>query len=519
MDAGAFPVSGNSIFDESPCGLLVTEANGVIRQVNPMFCRWVGYQADRLVGMRLQDLLTIGCRVFHQTHWAPLLQLQGSLSEVKLEAVHSSGHPIPMLFSVIRKRHGSLNLDYVAVMVVTDREKYEAELLRQRRKAEEAQAMLARTDQQKDEFLATLGHELRNPLAAMRNVIEILKRTAPGEPKLVWGRDVLDRQVTLLSRLVDDLLEVSRVNQGKLDLRKQVINLASPVRVAIEAIEPLIRSAGQSLIVTLSEQAISIDADPVRITQVVQNILNNASKYTPEGGKIWLSVGIDGSDAFVSVRDTGIGIPVEQQEQIFSMFSQLEPALKRAQGGLGIGLALVRALVLLHSGTVEVMSAGAGQGSEFTVRLPISRSSEEQTCEPRAPSAPKARSRNILIIDDNEDSAQTLGDLLELAGHQATVAHNGPDGLAAAGRLRPDVVVLDIGLPGMNGYEVARRIRAEPWGALILLIALTGWGQPQDKREAEAAGFDHHVTKPFDIDALDGLLQSGHTQTGPANPS
>ena len=275
----------------------------------------------------------------------------------------------------------------------------------------------------------------------------------------------------------------------------------------------------QSLIVTLSEQAISIDADPVRITQVVQNILNNASKYTPEGGKIWLSVGIDGSDAFVSVRDTGIGIPVEQQEQIFSMFSQLEPALKRAQGGLGIGLALVRALVLLHSGTVEVMSAGAGQGSEFTVRLPISRSSEEQTCEPRAPSVPKARSRNILIIDDNEDSAQTLGDLLELAGHQATVAHNGPDGLAAAGRLRPDVVVLDIGLPGMNGYEVARRIRAEPWGAPILLIALTGWGQPQDKREAEAAGFDHHVTKPFDIDALDGLLQSGHTQTGPANPS
>ena len=510
MDAGGLPEGGNSFFDESPCGLLVTDTNGVIRQVNPMFCRWIDHPPDRLVGMRLQDLLTIGCRVFHQTHWAPLLQLQGSLSEVKLEAVHSSGRPIPMLFSVMRKTHGPQTLDYVAVMVVTDREKYEAELLRQRRKAEEAQAMLARTDQQKDEFLATLGHELRNPLAAMRNVIEILKRT--GEPKLIWGRDVLDRQVTLLSRLVDDLLEVSRVNQGKLDLRKEVLDFTTPVRVAIEAIEPLIRKAKQSLTVTLPDQPISIDADPVRITQVVQNILNNASKYTPEGGTIWLTVGIEGTNAFVSVRDTGIGIPIDQQEHIFCMFSQLEPALKRAQGGLGIGLALVRALVLLHAGTVEVKSAGAGHGSEFIIRLPIARSSDEAAVEHASQPTHKTLARSILIIDDNVDSAQTLGDLLELSGHHTTVAHNGLDGLAAAERVRPDVVMLDIGLPGMNGYEVARRLRAEPWGAPILLIALTGWGQPQDKREAEAAGFDHHVTKPFDIDALDGLLQSGQAQ-------
>ena len=512
MDAGAHPEGGSPFFDESPCGLLVTDTNGVIRQVNPMFCRWVEHPADRLVGKRLQDLLTIGCRVFHQTHWAPLLQLQGSLSEVKLEAVHSSGRPIPMLFSVIRKTHGSQTLDYVAVMVVTDREKYEAELLRQRRKAEEAQAMLARTDQQKDEFLATLGHELRNPLAAMRNVIEILKRAAPGEQKLIWGRDVLDRQVTLLSRLVDDLLEVSRVNQGKLDLRKQVIDLAAPVRVAIEAIEPLIRKARQSLNISLPDQPISIDADPVRITQVVQNILNNASKYTPEGGQIWLTVGIEGGEAFVSVRDTGIGIPIEQQEHIFSMFSQLEPALKRAQGGLGIGLALVRALVLLHAGTVEVKSAGAGRGSEFTIRMPIVSSSAEEAVEDASQPTLKTHSRNILIVDDNVDSAQTLGDLLELSGHHTTVVHNGLDGLAAADRIRPDVVMLDIGLPGMNGYEVARQLRAEPWGKRMLLIALTGWGQPQDKREAEAAGFDHHVTKPFDIDALDGLLQPGQAQ-------
>ena len=512
MDPSAGPPDGDALFDQAPCGLLVTSANGTIQRVNAMFCRWTGHEPGQLMGQRrIQDLLTIGCRVFHQTHWAPLLQLQGSVAEVKLDVQHRSGRIIPMLFNAVRRTNGAEPEDHIAAMVVTDREKYEAELVRARTKAEAAQALLSQTDRQKDEFIATLSHELRNPLAPMRNVVEILKRKNLEDPQIAWSRDVLDRQVTHLSHLVNDLLEIARINQGKITLRKQLIDLADPIRAAIEAVEPLLQTARQQLTVALPPEPMPVMADRVRMAQVLQNLLNNASKYTPDGGQIRIEARIEGGEVVATVRDSGIGIPPEHLDHVFGMFSQLEPALKRAQGGLGIGLSLVRALMLLHDGSVTARSAGVGLGSEFMLRLPVSTAAWDEAVQ-RVP-VPVARllPLRILVVDDNVDSAETLRELLGLSGHETTMAHSGPEAIERAGRIVPDAVILDIGLPGMNGYEVASRIRREPWGEHMLLIALTGWGQPQDKRAAEEAGFDHHLTKPFDIDGLELLLQTARS--------
>lgn len=497
------------LFEQAACGLLTTTANGTIERVNAMFCLWTGYTAAELVGKRrIQDLLTIGCRVFHQTHWAPLLQLQGSVAEVKLDVRHRDGRVLPMLFNAVRRIDGNVTCDHIAVMVVTDREKYEAELVRARTRAEAAQAQLAHSDRQKDEFLATLSHELRNPLTPMRNVTEILKRKDLTDPQLIWARDVLGRQVDHLSHLVNDLLEVSRFSQGKITLRRQVMDLADAVHAAVEAVGPLMQAAAQNLTVSLPAEPVRIDADPVRMAQVMQNLLNNASKYTPDGGRIWLEVGAEGDEAVARVRDGGIGIPPDQVDHVFDMFSQLEPALKRAQGGLGIGLSLVRSLLQLHGGTVTARSDGSGQGSEFTVRLPLCRQPIPDSPLDVAPAGAVPVGRRILIVDDNVDSAETLSELLDFSGHQTSTAHNGPDAIERARQTLPDAIVMDIGLPGMSGYEAAALIRQEPWGKQILLIALTGWGQPQDKRAAEDAGFDHHLTKPLDIEALDALLST-----------
>ncbi len=385
----------------------------------------------------------------------------------------------------------------------------QAAIVLQRRRVEEERnrrvEQLAEADRRKDEFLAMLAHELRNPLAPLSNALQILRMTGSSERV----QEMMERQVRHMVHLVDDLLEVSRITRGKIDLRKERIDLAAVVQNAIETSSPLIEASCHELTVNLSPEPLVLDADPVRLAQVVANLLNNAAKYTDPGGRIWLTAERDGIEAVLRVRDSGIGIPAEMLPRIFEMFAQADRSLGRAQGGLGIGLTLARSLVQMHGGTIHADSDGPGQGSELVVRLPLAPevrpSSEEGRREDRLHTAAPA-ARRILIVDDNRDAAESLGTLLEIRGNEVQVAGDGPSALAAIGAWHPAVVLLDIGLPGMDGYEVARRVRAQPGLEDTVLIALTGWGQEDDRRRSREAGFDHHLVKPVDFQVLEALL-------------
>jgi PAS domain S-box-containing protein len=762
--------SADALYEHAACGLLVTDANGCIQRVNATFCGWLGYGAADLMGGKLiQDLLSAGGKVFYQTHWAPLLQMQGSVAEVKLNMIHRDGHMVPMLLNAVCRRHGDASYFEVAVLIVADRHKYEQELLLARRNAEasvaahklaqkalqesrdvlslamrgarmgawsydpasgkfwwsrelealagyaegrfahtaggffelihpgdliglneavdravasgddyvaefrfmhasgdwcwmegrgratydsngepltvyglglditerkEAQTVLLRqaaifehlsdaivitdlrgnitdfnvggermlgyrtreilgkpvsifhppedalrirrealaalaadgtwrgeltfvrrdgtrgvcdtvvkplanargdiygavcvsrdtterrraeqqlkrlnlelskADRRKDEFLATLAHELRNPLAPMRNVLEILRLKEFADAQLNWSRDVFDRQLQHMTHLVDDLLEVSRITQGKLELRKQRLELARAMQSAMEAARPTVQASSHHLSVTLPREPLYLDADPTRLSQMILNLLNNAAKYTPAGGNISLAAEREGNEAVIVVRDSGIGIPREHLGSVFEMFSQLAPALDRSQGGLGIGLALVRGLAELHGGSVAAFSGGPGTGSEFMIRLPLSATTGEPA-HSAMPELPHAAGMRIVIVDDNADAADSLAMVLELEGHEVRTAGDGLAGLALIGEFAPQAVILDIGLPQLNGYEVARRIRRAHHDTGILLIAVTGWGQQQDKQTAVDAGFDHHFTKPVDPRELQRVL-------------
>jgi PAS domain S-box-containing protein len=363
-------------------------------------------------------------------------------------------------------------------------------------------------DRRKDEFLAILAHELRNPLAPIRNSLELLSRSGVDSSSLEQARSVMERQIDQMVRLIDDLLDVTRISQGKAQVRKETIELASVTRSAVETTRPFIEAQAHELTITVPSKAVYFDADPTRLAQVIANLLDNAAKYTEKGGHIWLTAERQDTAVTISVRDTGIGIAAENLPHIFEMFSQAAPALERSQGGLGIGLALVRGLVELHGGKVEARSEGIGKGSEFVVRLPMPDIPIQQ--EPVEPAdsgnLPSVRKCSILVVDDLRDTADTLVKLLVMMGHEAHTAYDGLEALQAAATYRPDVVLLDVGLPKMNGYEVARHIRQQPWGPGMALIAVTGWGQEEDKRRAVDAGFDHHMTKPVSPAALENLL-------------
>ncbi len=368
---------------------------------------------------------------------------------------------------------------------------------------------LKEADRRKDEFLATLAHELRNPLAPVRNAVQVLRLKGSDEPELRWGRDVIDRQIEHLTRLIDDLLDISRITRNKLELHKQRIELAEVIRGAVESSRPIIEQFGHELMVTLPRQPIYLSGDLVRLTQVFLNLLNNAAKYTERGGRIWLTADPQGSEVVVRVEDTGVGIPAEKLPRLFDIFFQVDRTLERSQGGLGIGLSLVRRLVELHGGTVEAHSQGLGKGSAFTVRLPVL--VEKPKPAPSQGSSgsglTKATSpRRILLVDDNRDSADSLAMLLRLTGNEVQTAYDGVEGVEAAEQFRPEVVLLDIGMPKLNGEDACRRIRSEPWGQDMLLIALTGWGQEDDRRRTVEAGFDTHIVKPVDPEALLKLL-------------
>jgi signal transduction histidine kinase/ActR/RegA family two-component response regulator len=361
-------------------------------------------------------------------------------------------------------------------------------------------------DRRKDEFLALLAHELRNPLAPLRNALQIMRLSGDGEGE-ANVRDMMERQVRQMVRLVDDLLDVSRITRGKLELRKERVELATVMQTAVEIARPLIEAGGHELTVTLPKQPVHVDGDLTRLAQVFSNLLNNAAKYNEPGGHIRLTAERQGSDAVVTVKDTGVGIPADMLPKLFEMFTQVDRSLERSQGGLGLGLNIVRRLVEMHGGSVEAHSDGHGKGSEFVVRLPVVfvQTAQAQPACGECHGTPAGPCK-VLVVDDNVDSATSLGLMLRLMGHDSRTAHDGLQAVDVAGSYRPDVVLLDIGLPKLNGYDVARRIREQPWGKEMKLVALTGWGQDEDKRQAKEAGFDHHMVKPVDPAALEKLL-------------
>jgi signal transduction histidine kinase/CheY-like chemotaxis protein len=366
-------------------------------------------------------------------------------------------------------------------------------------------------DRRKNKFLATLAHELRNPLAPVRNAVALLKSRTQPDPLVDRVSEVIERQVALMSRLMDDLLDIGRITNDRLELRRERVDLVSIVRNAVEMCQPLIQRSNHEVSVMAPQPSIVVDADPARLGQLFSNLVNNACRYMAPKGQLWVTIERAGSEAIVTITDTGMGIPPEQLSSIFEMFSQVDRA-NRIHGGLGIGLHLVKRLVEMHGGHVSAHSEGPGMGSRFTVRLPAL--PESVTIEPApkplpAPSEPRV-SRRVLVVDDNTDNAELLKLLLEEEGHETFMAHDGVEGLAAAERLRPDVVLMDLGLPRIDGFDVCRRIREQPWGKHMLMIAITGWGQDVDRRKSQEAGFDHHLVKPVDASDISALM-SGFT--------
>ena len=384
-----------------------------------------------------------------------------------------------------------------------------------------AQDALQEASQRKDEFLAMMSHELRNPLAPIHTAVEVIRRVAAPNPRVTWALDIADRQLRQMTHLIEELLDVSRISQNKIVLKRELIDLCAVIGHGVETVQPFVDSRRQTLAVALPGEAAWLNGDAARLTQVISNLLHNASKYSPEGTAIALQCGIEDGDIVVSVRDEGIGIDADLLPRIFDLFAQGKRGLDRAQGGLGVGLTLARRLTEMHGGRIEVASKGRDQGSEFSVRLPrvVQVPQAEVISIPAAP-VPPLQAQRILIVDDNHDAAHGIGAVLEMEGHQVRTAGDGEEALALAASYRPNVVVLDIGLPLVDGYEVARRMRQKPETEEVLLIALTGYGQSEDRQAALSAGFDHHFVKPADAAALLACmrlwLEQGATRQGPA---
>jgi PAS domain S-box-containing protein len=374
-----------------------------------------------------------------------------------------------------------------------------------------AEQELLEADRRKDEFLAMLAHELRNPLAPIRHAAQVLKVTVPGDANQQWARDVIERQTQHITQLVDDLLDVSRITQGKIALRPIRLAVASVIERAVEAIRPVAETRGQTLTVTLPEAPLEIEGDSTRLVQVLSNLLNNASKFSHDGGRIAVTTSAEGSQAVIRVTDDGVGIARELLPRVFELFTQADRSLDRSQGGLGIGLTLVRLLVDRHGGTVEASSDGPGRGSEFVVRLPLAAIEGASAVSPAQPPSPDVTHRGplrVLVVEDNADSAEMLSVMLELHGYETAIASDGLAALEEAQRFQPNAILCDIGLPGMTGYEVAQRVRALPVKVQPRMVALTGYGQDDDRRRAADAGFDHHLVKPVEPQALFALLDS-----------
>ncbi len=484
-------------------GVIVTDAAGRVARINPVAEGLLGWSSADAAGRPLAEVFR---RIDEQTR----AEVEGPAPEVLREcpairpardsllvARDGTARPIDERVSPIRDPNGEITGLVVIFRDATDR-----------KRAEEA---AREADRRKGEFLATLAHELRNPLAPIRTGLRILEQTEGGNPAVEPLRAMMERQAGHLARLIDDLMDLSRMDHGTIELRKQVVGLATVVNQAVATNRPSIVERGHALSVSVPDGSERLEADPTRLEQVLSNLLTNAAKYTDPCGHIRIDARREGDEVVIRVGDTGIGIAPEMLPKVFDMFVQIERRLDRSKGGLGIGLSLAKKLVQMHGGSISAHSEGPGKGSEFVVRLPAIAAGTGDPCAPihRPPArvAHEPRRSRILVVDDNQDAADTLARYLtRVMGGRVEVAYDGPEAVDIARRFRPEIVLLDIGLPGMSGYEVAERLRSGPETGGALLIALTGWGQEEDRRRSKAAGIDFHLVKPVDLDAMQDLI-------------
>jgi PAS domain S-box-containing protein len=511
-EAAASNAKFQAFFEQGALFAGIMDMSGTILEANRLSWEACGYTREQIIGKPFWD----------GPWWAPVPDLVEQIKRASMQAAAGQIFRAEMPYVVADGSHRMADVTiqpirddtgrvlYLAPtgVDITERKRAEAERAKLEDSLRRLAAELSEADRRKNEFLAMLAHELRNPLAPISNAARTLRLGGGDGDTLRSASEMLERQVAQMARLVEDLLDMSRITRGKIELRKEPIELAPVVDQAVEAGRALCTSMDQQLTVIMPPHPVYLEADPTRLAQVVGNLLNNASKFTDKGGHIWLTVEQDGGLAVIRVRDNGIGIAADHLPRVFEMFTQVDTSLERSRGGLGIGLTLVKTLVEMHGGTVEVHSDGPGRGSEFTVRVPVLSDTPKTLAQPAAVELMPATCRRVLIVDDSEDSAESLAMLLQMAGHDTHKAYDGYSAMEAAGRLRPDAVLLDIGLPGLNGYEVCRGIRKEPWGRELLLVALTGWGQEEDRQRSRDAGFDVHLVKPVDHEVLLKLLAS-----------
>jgi PAS domain S-box-containing protein len=488
-------------------GIVTIDARGTITTFNPAAERIFGYVAAEVIGQNVKVLMPEPDRSRHDGHMANYLRtgeakIIGRGREVTGQ--RKDGSTFPMDLAVTEFRIESRPFFTGIVRDITERKRLEQQL---KQRVEE----LAEADRQKNEFLAMLAHELRNPLAPLRNALHLIKHGAP--PELIeQARSMMDRQLEYLVRLVDDLLDVSRIISNKIELRKERLEFSAAVKRAVETAQPVIDAHGHELLVSMPRDPLVIEGDLIRLSQVIANLLTNAAKYSDKPGRIWLTAEERDGYAQVRVKDEGIGIESEFLPRIFDLFVQADHSLARSGGGMGMGLTLVRRLAEMHGGSVSAFSEGRGKGSEFLLQLPAKHMLEAHD-EPALPAAaPEAKGRQrVLVVDDNVDAAESMALILNMSGYETLCAYDGPSALEAAGDYKPDVVVLDIGLPGMTGYEVAEKLRRQAEFDGTPIIAVTGYGQEDDRLRSRQAGFDHHLVKPVNPETLQSFLAQGRS--------
>ena len=481
--------------DQTPMLLWVTDTKGSVEFVNRAYCRFFGVELEQVVGPRWTPLVHPDDYAYTQAFLAALRARSEFRAEARAQRADGEWRWIASLGTPRYSATGEF-----LGMIGTSRDTTDEHL---------AVATQQEAARQKDEFIAVLAHELRNPLAPVRTSIGLLRARGSTDPLLARCRDVIDRQVTQMARLLDDLLDVSRLSRGQLTLQRSATKLSEIIEAALETARPAIDERGHTLTLAVSDPSVVLDADSTRLTQVFANLLNNAAKYTDAGGQIRLASWRDAERVYVSVRDSGVGIEADMRDRIFDLFTQTRDARSRADGGLGIGLGLARRLVEMHGGTIEVASAGHGCGSEFRVSLPCVGASRVIGSEPQAtrPAATGSLRRRVLVADDNVDAADTVALLLQTLGCEVRTVYDGASAVREAQAFRPDLALLDLGMPGVSGQTACRQIRAESWGASIVIVALTGWGQEDDRRQTASAGFDHHLIKPAEPEVLIQLVR------------
>jgi len=489
-----------TIVDSSNDAIISKSLEGIIQTWNSAAQGLFGYTAQQAIGRHI-SLLFPPDRIDEEERIINLLRAGKRIEHYDTVRVRNDGQPVhvSVTISPLRDAEGRIVGASKIVRDITERKEMENKLRR-------LVAELSDSDRRKDEFLAILAHELRNPLAPIRNGLQLLRVSGDQAANVKDVCSMMERQMSQLVRLIDDLMDVSRITRGKLELRMEQVPVSTVVDSAVEASRPLIEEMGQELTVISPTQPIIVNADPTRLAQALMNLLNNAAKYSERGSHIWLSTERQGDDVVISVKDSGIGIDADQLPRIFEMFRQVHSSLGKSQGGLGIGLTLVKRLIELHGGSIEARSDGPGKGAEFDVRLPMAIDALSPTVVGEGAKRPLKSSFRILVVDDYKDSADTLAKMLRIMGNESRTAYDGQEGIDLAEDFRPEVILLDIGLPKLNGYEVCHQIRELPWGKSIVMIAVTGWGQEEDRRRSQEAGFDHHMVKPVDPEHLMKML-------------